>query len=72
MVCPEVRRLAAESKQAQAASYNTLDLNDDIVRGFSNILATLGNHDGGSGFNLPVLRAVASYVSKVGGPEKQL
>jgi hypothetical protein len=45
------------------------DLNDDRVRGFSNILATLGDHDGGSGFNEPLLRAVASYVSKVGGQE---
>jgi len=32
-------------------------------------LATLGDHDGGSGFNEPLLRAVASYVSKVGGQE---
>ena len=39
------------------------------MRGFSNILATLGDHDGGSRFNEPLLRAVASYVSKVGGPE---
>ncbi len=66
-VCLEVRQLAAESKQARAASHNTLDLNDDRVGGFSNILATLGDHDGGSGFNEPLLRAVASYVSKVGG-----
>ena len=66
-VCLEVRELAAESKQARAASHNTLDLNDDRVGGFSNIFATLGDHDGGSGFNEPLLRAVASYVSKVGG-----
>ncbi|MDB2601881.1 hypothetical protein N9Z60_00015 [Gammaproteobacteria bacterium] len=32
-------------------------------------MATLGDHDGGSGFNEPLLRAVASYVSKVGGQE---
>ena len=63
----EVRQLAAESKQARETSQNKLDLNDDRVRGFSNILATLGDHDGGSGFNEPLLRAVASYVSKVGG-----
>ena len=69
VVCLEVRQLAAESKQAQAASHNTPDLNDDLVRGFSNILVTLGNHDGGSGFNLPMLRAVAAYVSEVGGPK---
>jgi hypothetical protein len=68
-VCLEVRQIAAESKRARAASHNTLDLTDDRVRGFSNILATLGDHDGGSGFNEPLLRAVASYVSKVGGQE---
>ena len=68
-VCLEFRQLAAEPKQARQASQNKLDLNDDRVRGFSNILATLGDHDGGSGFNEPLLRAVASYVSKVGGQE---
>ena len=65
VVCLEVRQLAAESKQARETSENKLDLSD-AVRGFSNILATLGDHDGGSGFNEPLLRAVASYVSKVG------
>ena len=68
-VCLEVRQLPAQSKQAHAASHNTLDLNDDRVRGFSNILATLGDHDGGNSFNEPLLRAVASYVSKVGEQE---
>lgn len=65
-VCLEVRQLAAESKQSRSAATYYQDLNDDRVRGFSNILATLGDHDGGSGFNEPLLRAVASYVSKVG------
>ena len=68
VVCLEVRQVAAESKQARETSQNKLDLSD-AVRGFSNILATLGDHDGGSGFNEPLLRAVASYVSKVGGQE---
>ena len=68
-VCLEVRQLAAESKQSRSAATYYQDLSDDRVRGFSNILATLGDHDGGSGFNEPLLRAVASYVSKVGGQE---
>lgn len=68
-VCLEVIQPPTESKQARAASHTTLDLSDDRVRGFSNILNTLGDHDGGSGFNEPLLRAVASYVSKVGGQE---
>ena len=65
----EVRQLAAESKQDRAASHNTSDLNDDRVRGFSNILATLGDHDGGSGFNGPLNSAIASYASKVSEEE---
>ncbi|MDA9579354.1 hypothetical protein N9S52_05450 [Gammaproteobacteria bacterium] len=66
-VCLEFRKLAAEPKQSRSAANYCQDLNDDRVRGFSNILATLGDHDGGSGFNEPLLRAVASYISKVGG-----
>lgn len=37
------------------------------VRGFENILATMGDHEGGSGFYDPLLRSTASYVGRVGG-----
>ena len=68
-VCLEVRQRTAEPRQPRKAATQDQDLSDDRVRGFSNILATLGDHDDGSGFNEPLLRAVASYVSKVGGQE---
>lgn len=34
--------------------------------GIENILATLGDHDGGDGFNTPLLRATASFARSVG------
>jgi len=37
------------------------------VHGFENILDTLGDHQGGEGFNEPLLRAAASYVATKGG-----
>ena len=41
------------------------------TRGFTNILAEMGDQEGGIGFNLPLIRATASYVSKVGGEETE-
>ena len=59
---------AVTARQLDAAAPNA---NLSIVRGFSNILETLGDHDGGDGFYNPLLRATASYVAKAGGEAAQ-
>ena len=45
------------------ASTTTYSIRDG---GIENILATLGDHEGGDGFNNPLLRATASYARAVG------
>lgn len=45
----------------------TNSLNSSNVNGVHNILATLGDHVGGDGFNIPLLRAAASYARSAGG-----
>jgi hypothetical protein len=36
-------------------------------QGFENILSTIGDHLGGDGFHMPIIRAIASYVATAGG-----
>jgi len=55
-----------EVAKRNSDSTSSMVLDENRIRGFSNILATLGDHEGGNGFYEPLLRATASYVSKVG------
>ena len=55
-----------EVAKRNSDSTSSIVLSESRIRGFSNILATLGDHEGGNGFYEPLLRATASYVSKVG------
>jgi hypothetical protein len=57
---------AEERNKANSSSASSMELDENRVRGFNNILATLGDHEGGDGFNRPLLRSTASYVSKAG------
>ena len=57
---------AEERNKGISSAASPIESDENRVRGFSNILATLGDHDDGEGFYNPLLRSTASYVSKVG------
>jgi len=55
----------------RTTSVSRAEFDEDNVRGFNNIIATMGDAEGQNGFYEPLLRSTASFVSAKGGDEAE-